>query len=49
VKANPRLALENTAELCFNPCHKVADAMRVWINADEELRKRLTKLYITHR
>lgn len=29
VKKNPRLALENTNEFCFNPCHKAADALRV--------------------
>lgn len=28
VIANPLLALENTLELCFNPCHLVADGFR---------------------
>lgn len=28
VKKNPLLALENTVEVCFNPCHKAADALR---------------------
>lgn len=28
VKKNPLLALENTNEFCFNPCHKAADALR---------------------
>lgn len=28
VKENPQLALENTNEFCFNPCHKAADALR---------------------
>jgi len=29
VRENPQLALKNTSELCFNPCHKSADALRV--------------------
>lgn len=29
VKKNPRLALDNTNEFCFNPCHKAADSLRV--------------------
>lgn len=28
VKKNPLLALDNTSEFCFNPCHKAADALR---------------------
>jgi len=28
VKKNPLLALDNTSELCFNPCHKAGDALR---------------------
>lgn len=28
VKKNPILALENTNEFCFYPCHKAADALR---------------------
>jgi len=29
VKKNPKLALENTNEFCFNPCHRSADALRM--------------------
>jgi len=29
VKKNPKLALENTNEFCFNPCHRAADALRM--------------------
>lgn len=29
VKANPQLALENTNEFCYYPCHRAADALRV--------------------
>lgn len=28
VRINPLLALDNTSEFCFNPCHKAADAFR---------------------
>jgi hypothetical protein len=28
VKKNPQLALKNTNEFCFYPCHKTADALR---------------------
>ena len=27
VKKNPLLALENTFEVCFNPCHRLANAV----------------------
>ena len=28
VRQNPQLALKNSNEFCFNPCHKAADALR---------------------
>jgi len=28
VRKNPLLALDNSNEFCFNPCHKTADAFR---------------------
>ena len=28
VRENPFLALDNSSELCFNPCHKAGDALR---------------------
>lgn len=28
VRKNPLLALDNTNEFCFNPCHKAGDALR---------------------
>lgn len=28
VKKNPQLALKNSNEFCFYPCHKTADALR---------------------
>lgn len=44
VRLNPKLALENTVELCFNPCHRVANAMKLLQETKFETRIRLTNL-----
>ena len=38
VKKNPMLVLDYGFEVCFNPCHKLADALRVEREADPALR-----------
>jgi 5-methylcytosine-specific restriction endonuclease McrA len=43
VRKNPKLALENTVQLCF-PCHRVADAMRIVLQADYAVTLKLNNL-----
>ena len=44
VRLNPKLALENTAELCFNPCHRVANALKLLQENKPEIRNKLVNL-----
>jgi len=38
VRKNPQLALENTAQLCYN-CHRIADCIRMLAEHPEDTRK----------